>query len=106
MCLYVYKSVFSGNAVPEVIFMAKKGMARPERTQLHSKNTREPVQQLQGKAKSGKETAKPIVAGTDGADQKVWHTERPISKAYRELDTDPVRDNLENDLPFADLQDL
>ena len=86
--------------------MAKKGMARPNRTQLHPKNTLEPVQQLQGKARSGKEKAKPIVAGTDGTDQKVWHTERPISKAYRQIDTDLARDNLENDIPFADLQDL
>ena len=86
--------------------MAKKGMARPNRTQLHQKNTLEPVQQLQGKARSGKEKAKPIVAGTDGTDQKVWHTGRPISKAYRQIDTDLARDNLEYDIPFADLQDL
>ena len=32
--------------------------------------------------------------------------ERPISQAYPELDTDLARDNLENDLSAADLQDL
>ena len=32
--------------------------------------------------------------------------ERPISEAYREIDNDLARDNLENDIPFADLQDL
>lgn len=32
--------------------------------------------------------------------------ERPISEAYREIGNDLARDNLENDIPFADLQDL
>ena len=32
--------------------------------------------------------------------------EKPIPQAYRALDTDLAVDNLENDLPFADLQDL
>ena len=45
------------------------------------------------------------VAGTTGANQKVWH-EKPISKAHGIIDTDLARDNLENDIPFADLQDL
>lgn len=85
--------------------MAKKGMARPDRTQTHPKNDASPVPQLQGKAKTGKEKAKPIVAGTHGADLKVWH-ERPISDAHGIIDTDLARDNLENDIPYADLQDL
>ena len=34
--------------------------------------------------------------------EKEW----PISNAYRELDNDLARDNLENDIPYADLQDL
>ena len=34
-------------------------------------------------------------------------TERPIpSKIYPVIDTDLARDNVENDLPAADLQDL
>ena len=86
--------------------MAKKGMARPDWTKLHPKNDASPVPQIQGKAKSGKAPARPIVAGTEGADLKVWHIERPISKAYREIDNDLARDNLENDIPMADLQDL
>lgn len=85
--------------------MAKKGMARPDWTQTHPKNDASPVPQIQGKAKSGKEKAKPIIAGTLGADLKVWH-ERPISDADGIIDTDLARDNLENDIPFADLQDL
>ncbi len=32
--------------------------------------------------------------------------ERPISRAHGIIDNDLARDNLENDLPFADLQDL
>lgn len=86
--------------------MAKKGMARPDWTQLHLKNEQSPVPQIQGKAKSGKQKANPIVAGTVPPAQKVWHAERPISEAYREIDNDLARDNLENDIPLADLQDL
>lgn len=32
--------------------------------------------------------------------------EKPISRAYSVLDNDLARDNLENDLPAADLEDL
>ena len=80
-------------------------MARSDRTRTHPKNDASPVPQIQGKAKSGREKAKPIVAGTEGARLKVWH-ERPISEAHGIIDTDLARDNLENHIPFADLQDL
>jgi hypothetical protein len=86
--------------------MAKKGMARPDWTQTHPKNTDPPVPQIQGKAKSGKVPANPIVAGSAGPNQKVWHKEQPISNAYRQIDNDLARDNLENKIPLADLQDL
>ena len=85
--------------------MAKQGMARPDRTKLHPKNEQSPVPQIQGKAKSGKLKANPIIAGTMGAQQKVYH-EKPIPKAYSTIDTDLARDNLENDIPLADLEDL
>lgn len=85
--------------------MAKQGMKRPDWTQTHPRNEVSPVPQIQGKAKSGKKKANPIIAGTAGAQQKVYH-EKPISGAYRQIDTDLARDNLENDIPFADLQDL
>ena len=86
--------------------MAKKGMARPEWTRLHPKNTASPVSEIQGKAKSGKKKANPIIAGTEGTHLKVYH-ERPIPEnAYGPLDTDLGRDNLENDIPFADIQDI
>lgn len=84
--------------------MAKQGMKHPDVT-THSKNTASPVPQIQGKARSGKKKANPIIAGTAGAETKVWH-EKPISKAHGIIDTDLARDNLENDIPFADLQDL
>ena len=84
--------------------MAKQGMKRPD---LKEKPGTMPiVPQIQGKAKSGKEKAKPIIADTAGAEQKVWHRERPISAAHGIIDTDLARDNLENDIPLADLQDL
>lgn len=85
--------------------MAKKGMKRPDDTKMHPKNAVSPVPQLQGKAKSGKRKANPVIAETMGAELKVWH-EKPIPKVYRELDTDLARDNIENDIPYADLQDL
>lgn len=86
--------------------MAKKGMARPDWTQLHPKNDVSPVPQIQGKAKSGKAKARPIIAGTEGAQLKVYH-EKPIpQELYSTIDTDLARDNLENDIPFADLQDM
>ena len=83
--------------------MAKQGMKRPDLTE---KPKHEPVvAQIQGKAKSGKEKANPIVAGTFGANQKVWHG-TPIPKTYGMFDNDLARENLEQDIPFADLQDI
>lgn len=86
--------------------MAKKGMARPDWTHTNPRNDSSPVPEIQGKAKSGKKKANPIIAGTTGAEQKVYHTERPISKAYRVMDNDLARDNVENDIPAADLEDI
>lgn len=85
--------------------MAKQGMARPDWTHTHPKNDVSPVPQIQGKAKSKKKKANPIVAGTEGAELKVWH-EKPIPEVYREIDTDLALDNLQNDLTLADLEDL
>lgn len=75
--------------------MAKQGMKRPEVTKLHPNNTEPPVPEIQGKAKHGHNKANPIVAGTEGPQQKVWH-----------YDNDLARDNLNQDIPYADLQDL
>ena len=84
--------------------MAKQGMKRP---QIHKEPPKNDafVPEIQGKAKSGKKKANPIIAETMGAELKVWH-EKPISNAHGIIDTDLARDNLENDIPLADLQDL
>ena len=85
--------------------MAKQGMKRPDYTSLHPKNEQGPVPILQGKQKSGKKKANPIIAGTMGAEQKVWH-EKPIPQIYRGIDNDLAVENLENDMTMADMQDL
>ena len=86
--------------------MAKKGMARLEWTHTQPHNSAPPVPEIQGKSKHGKAKAKPIIPGTSGPEMKVFH-ERPIpSSLYPEIDTDLARDNLENDIPAADLEDL
>lgn len=90
--------------------MSKKGMKRPDYTHTQPKNDASPVPEIQGKAKSGKTHVNPIIAGTSSASQKVWHNksyfhEVPISSAYPTIDSDLARDNLENDIPAADLQD-
>lgn len=91
--------------------MAKKGMKRPNRTHVKPRNNQAAVPEIEGKAKHGKEEANPIIAGTSAPSLKVYHTtpfrsEKPISSVYREIDTDLARDNLENDIPAADLEDL
>ena len=91
--------------------MAKKGMSRIDRTHTKPRNTEPPVPEIQGKAKSGTAHVKPIIAGTEAPSQKVYHTtphkaEKPISSVYKAIDTDLARDNLENDMSKADLENL
>ena len=57
--------------------MAKQGMSRPEWTHTQPRNTDPPVPEIQGKAKHGKEKARPIISGTAGPEMKVYHT-RPL----------------------------
>ena len=86
-------------------------MKRPSVTHVKPKNEVLPVSEIQGKAKSGKEKAKPRLAGVDGGVNKVYHS-KPHSKndeeikEFNSIDTDLAFDNLENDLPEADMQDL
>lgn len=54
--------------------MAKQGMKRPERTHTKPRNNQAAVPEIQGKAKHGKDTADPIIAGTAAPSQKVFHT--------------------------------
>ena len=91
--------------------MAKQGMKRPERTHTKPENTAAAVPERQGKANRGNEKAAPVIAGTKAPSQKVFHTtphqtERTISDAYPVIDNDLARDNIENDIPAADLQDI
>lgn len=53
--------------------MAKQGMARPNWTHTQPRNDVLPVPVIQGKAKHGKEHAKPIIGGTTGPELKVFH---------------------------------
>ena len=86
--------------------MSKQGMARPDWTRTKAKNDVPPVPELQGKAKHTKQKANNIISGTSGPNLKTFHTEKPISKVYPEIDNDLARDNLENNIPAADLEDL
>ena len=91
--------------------MSKKGMDRPQRTHNQPRNETAPVPEIQGKAKHGKTKANPIITEADAPPLKVFHTtpyseEKPISPVYPAIDNDLARDNLENDIPAADLQDL
>lgn len=38
--------------------------------------------------------------------EEYFNAEKPISQVYPVIDNDLARDNVENDLPAADLQDL
>lgn len=95
--------------------MAKQEMKRPERTHTQPHNDVTPVPEIQGKAKHGNKRANPIIPGTHAPSQKVFHSkpfafpyneESPVSNAYPAIDNDLARDNLQNDISAADLQDL
>lgn len=53
--------------------MAKKGMARLDRTHTRPRNEAQPVAEIQGKAKHGKDHARPIIEGTADPQLKVYH---------------------------------
>lgn len=91
--------------------MAKQGMKRMKRTHTQPRNEAAAVPEIQGKAKHGNEKANPIIAGTKAPSLKVYHTtpfaqEKPISPIYSTIDNDLARDNLENDVTAADLEEL
>ncbi|MGN1481881.1 hypothetical protein [Porcipelethomonas sp.] len=94
--------------------MSKQGMSRPERTHTQPKNDAAAVPEIQGKAKHGNIRANPVIAGTHAPSLKVYHSvpytnkkrEKPISDVYAVIDNDLARDNIENDITAADLQDL
>lgn len=87
--------------------MSKQGMKRPEISSQKQLNAVPPVPELQGKAKHTKAPARPIIAGTASPAQKVYHgvphSQRAFPNEYMVFDNDLARDNLENDIPDADL---
>ena len=90
--------------------MAKKGIKRPQRTHTKERNVVPPVPEIQGAVNSLNEKTVPNISGTQAPTQKVFRNcaskeEKPISKAYPEIDTDLGRDNIENDITATDLQD-
>lgn len=86
--------------------MAKQGMARPNNTHTKPRNDMPPVPEIHGKAKHTKKPADPIISDMVGISNKAEQTEKPISDVYPVIDNDLARDNLENDISAADLQDL
>ncbi len=87
--------------------MAKKGMKRPEFE--HRKNSVPPVPSINGKAKSGKIKANPLIAGTNGkVYHSIPHTEDKIPAVFQAIDNDLAVENFTNDFDMtaADLQDL
>ena len=76
--------------------MAKQGMKRPEIE--HRKNEMPPVPQINGKARSGKEKAAPLIPGGMG---KVFHGAPHESN---DLAVENLIDGF--DMTAADLQDL
>ena len=91
--------------------MPKQGMKRPDRTHTKQKNSLPPVPEIQGKAKSGKEKAKPLVEGDNTPPGKVFPqrpsvSDAPIPPIYGTIDTDLARDNMEIDLPRGDIQNF
>ncbi len=91
--------------------MAKKGMKRIDRTHTKERNSVAPVPEIEGKAKHAKAKVRPVIAGTSAPFQKVYHStphsvEKPVASVYSTIDTDLARDNLENDITAADLQDM
>ena len=90
--------------------MAKKGMKRPQRTHTKERNVVPPVPEIKGAVNSLNEKTIPNISGTQAPTQKVFREdffkeEKSISKAYPEIDADLGRDNIENDITAADLQD-
>ncbi len=86
-------------------------MKRPNDTHTKPRNIVAPVPEIKGKAKHGHIEAKNIDDNAE-TDMKIYNI--PSRKAeknidagiYPVIDTDLARDNAENDMTAADLQDL
>ena len=90
--------------------MSKKGMNRPQWTHTKERNVVPPVPEIKGAVNSLNEKTITNISGTQVPTQKIFREttfkeEKPISEAYPTIDTDLGRDNIENDITAADLQD-
>ena len=66
-----------------------------------------PEKKPEPEKKPKKDVVEPIIAGAAEAKRKVFRAERPIpGGVYPVIDTDLGRDNIENDIPAADLSEL
>ena len=59
-----------------------------------------------GKDKHTRKAESPIICEANGPEVSMIPVERPISRVYPVIDNDLARDNVENDIPAADLEDL
>ncbi len=70
------------------------------------KNDISSLSKKQRKFESSKENAKSIITVKNSTNLNKLD-EKPISsRIYSEIDNDLARDNIQNDIPFADIQDL
>ena len=83
--------------------MAKQGMKRLERE--HHKMNAPTVPEISGKAKSGKEKARPLIADSGESVGKVYHS---VPHKLAAFDNDLAIENLQNDFDMTplDIQDL
>lgn len=86
--------------------MAKKGVDPSERS-IRSQKQTTCVPEMQGEVKYSKKSTRAIAAGAFDSGHRRFDGERPIpADIYPVIDTDLARDNVENDIPTADLEDL
>lgn len=76
-----------------------------------SEQDKAPIPGVRGKMNEGLEITDPVIDDVDAFSKNFYNDmlytkERPISSVYPVIDTDLARDNIENDLSSADLQDL
>lgn len=91
--------------------MAKRGMERFGQTDTHSEKAMDKFSQKQRKSEHSNIYANPIISDALFTTQKVYYAvpfkkEKPVSEFYPAIDNDLARDNIENDLTAADIQDL
>lgn len=100
---------YFSNNILEVIEVSNQEINKFDNN--YTQNNELPETEMFEKTMSGKVHEKSGATGTSSISKKVWKNksyshEVPISSAYPAIDNDLARDNIENDIPAADLQDL